>query len=223
MIKARSLRWPFAGLVAVILLGLTLNDFGLIGISASSSERAFSIAGSTEPWALALAALIILLYLVLIYSEPSDNRTPMPGLPRRWVALGIDFLIAMMAASPIAGLLAVVFEWRRVGVFQWTFERSTAAPGDSLLLLIESLVGGLILVFYFSLPIIRRRPSPGACIMGYQIVPDEGTSFGLGRAIQRTLLGFIAACVWFLAFIGRDRRRGKFWLDKVFATRAVLL
>jgi hypothetical protein len=43
-------------------------------------------------------------------------------------------------------------------------------------------------------------------------------------ALLRTLLGFIAACGAYLApFIARDRKKGKFWLDKVFDTRAVTL
>jgi hypothetical protein len=38
------------------------------------------------------------------------------------------------------------------------------------------------------------------------------------------MLGFIAVSTAYLApFIFRDRKKGKFWLDKVFGTHAVML
>jgi hypothetical protein len=82
----------------------------------------------------------------------------------------------------------------------------------------------IALVFYYALPLIRRKPSPGACILGYQVVPDNGSTFSMGRAVLRTLLGFVAVCSPYIApFVARDRRQGKFWVDQVFQTRAVLL
>jgi len=80
------------------------------------------------------------------------------------------------------------------------------------------------LVFYFVLPLVRNHPSPGACIAGYQIVADDGIKLSAMDAVMRTLLGFIALCMWPLTpFLGRDRKKGKVWVDKVFRTRAVVL
>lgn len=71
---------------------------------------------------------------------------------------------------------------------------------------------------------VRRRPSPGTCIVGYQIVAEDGVELTLPKALLRTLLGFIALCAAYLApFVQRDRKNGKFWLDKVFRTQAVTL
>ena len=40
----------------------------------------------------------------------------------------------------------------------------------------------------------------------------------------RTFLGFVAVSAFYLApFLARDRKKGQFWLDKVFGTRAVRL
>ena len=80
------------------------------------------------------------------------------------------------------------------------------------------------LVSYYALPLVRRKPSPGACIVGYQIIPDDGTTLNFRTAVLRTLVGFIAvAGAWLAPFIARDRKEGKFWLDKIFGTRAVTL
>jgi len=61
-------------------------------------------------------------------------------------------------------------------------------------------------------------------VLGYQVVFEEGKTPSLGAAILRTLLGFLAVCAAYLApFVGRDRKKGKFWLDKIFGTQAVKL
>ncbi|HET9839430.1 MAG TPA: RDD family protein [Candidatus Angelobacter sp.] len=222
MFKVRNFRWPFAGLLAFILLISVLNRPTILGFSLEWSSGDYSFAGGTTTWALCLSLLIIMVYLALMYAAASENQVPLPGVFRRFVAFWLDFIIAMMAVTPIAGLLPTVTEWRRTGTFQWAFERSEPAPGDWALSCAALIVGVVALIFYFSWPLVRRRPSPGACVAGYQIVPDEGATLTLGRAILRTLLGFVAACACFLApFVGRDRKKGKFWLDKVFDTRAV--
>jgi len=224
MIKVRNLRWPLVGLVAVVFVASGLNPPTTLGLSIVWSNSQYSITGGTEPWALSLAVLIILSYFVLMYAEPSENRIPLPGVFRRFVAFWLDFMIAMMVIGPIAGILPVLVEWKRTRIFAWTFERSAPAPSDLLLSWTVFALAGATLIAYFAWPLVRRRPSPGACIVGYQVVPDEGTSLNLGRAILRTFLGFIATCAAYLApFVAREQKKGKFWLDKVFGTRAVRL
>lgn len=225
MIKVKSLRWPFAGLLVVITCSIGFSPFTIIGLSVkTSSEGQYSFAAGTEPWALSLAALIILAYLVLMFAEPSANRVPLAGLFRRFAAFWLDFLIAMMVAGPMIGILPVIAEWKRTGVFKWSFERNTPAVSDSLLSLTTFILALVILILYFSLPLLRHRPSPGTCILGYQVVPEEGTSLNFARASLRTLAGFIAVCIAFAAFVGRrEHKKGQFWLDKAFNTRAVQL
>jgi len=85
-------------------------------------------------------------------------------------------------------------------------------------------LGAACLVFYYALPLIRRKPSPGSCIVGYQVVPDDDATLTLKAVLLRTLLGFIAAAAAYLApFVARDRKKGKIWLDKAFGTHAVKL
>jgi len=159
-----------------------------------------------------------------MYSPPIHVGSPLPGVLRRFLAFWLDFILAMVAVGPIFGVLPVLIEWRRTGVFEWTFERTSPAPGDKLLLTIGLLSCSVSTVVYYAIPLVRRKPSPGTCILGYQIVADDDLTVPLQTALLRTVLGFIALCVAYLApFVARDRKNGKFWLDKVFGTRAVLL
>jgi uncharacterized RDD family membrane protein YckC len=133
-------------------------------------------------------------------------------------------MLAMMAIAPLVGVLPTISEWRRTGQFQWTFERTTHAPSDEWLTLAGMTLCCAGLVLYYAFPLTRRRPSPGACIAGYQIVSDDGAAINMRIALLRTLLGLIAVCTVYLApFIARDRKKGKFWVDAVFGTRALVV
>jgi uncharacterized RDD family membrane protein YckC len=222
--RAKHFKWLFVGLLLVLLFVGIVVEPTSIGVWAQWSDNHYLFGGGTQPWAIAFAALVIGLYLLLMYSQPVGVGKPLPGVVRRFVAFWLDFVLAILAVAPIFGVLPALTEWRRTGVFKWVFERPNAAPGDGLLIASQALVISVALVFYYAFPLLRRRPSPGTCIVGYQVVADAGTTLALRAAILRTLLGFIALCVAYLApFIERDSKNGKFWLDKVFGTRAVML
>jgi RDD family protein len=222
MMKIGNLRWLLAGLVALCVCMAFVKAPATLGVSAELSNGQYQLSGGTQPWALALAVLIICSYLALLYAEPSEDRRPLPGVFRRLIASWLDLYLAMMAFAPILGLVVSVTEWRRTGIFEWSFERDYSVASDWLLALGGGALSMVVLVLYFAWPLVRRMPSPGACIVGYQVVADDGTSLSLGKAVQRTLLGFVALSAWFLApFVARERGKGKFWLDKVFDTRAV--
>ena len=79
-------------------------------------------------------------------------------------------------------------------------------------------------IVYFAWPLVLGKPSPGACIAGYQVVPDEGIVMTPLLALGRTALGFVSVAGFFVApFIARDRKAGKYWLDTVFRTHAIKL
>ena len=222
--KVKHFRWVFlASLIALVILGYAF-ELPTMGMSAEWRNDRYYFAAGTAPSALAYAAVFIALYILLMYAPPSDSGKVLPGVLRRFVAFWLDFILAMYALAPIFGILPTITEWKRTGVFAWNFERTTPAPGDTLLASTGIVLCSVALLFYYAVPLMRRKPSPGGCIVGYQIIPDEGTSLGLQKALLRTLLGFIAACGAYLApFIARDQKKGKFWLDKVFNTRAVTL
>ena len=222
--NAKDLRWVFLLIAMALLVWSYIPDQPTIGASAEWINGDYHFAGGTNPWAVLLAALIVGLYLLLQFSQVDGPGQPLPGVFRRFVAFWLDFILAFMAMAPILGIVPTLMEWRRTGEFAWNFERDTPAPYDWWVSGILVLVMFAGLAFYNAWPIIRRRPSPGTCIMGYQIVADEGVQLTLAKAMLRTLLGFIAVCSAYLApFIFRDRKNGKFWLDRVFGTRAIKL
>jgi uncharacterized RDD family membrane protein YckC len=76
-------------------------------------------------------------------------------------------------------------------------------------------------LLYFAIPLLCSRPSPGACLLGYQVLPEDGQRLTLGKALLRLVIGLVAVCGAPLApFVGGDRLV-KLWLDERFGTRAV--
>jgi uncharacterized RDD family membrane protein YckC len=121
-------------------------------------------------------------------------------------------------------LIPMFAEWKRTGVFAWNFSRNTSQSGDTLIISITGVLAAVGTLAFYVIPLTRSRPSPGSCVAGYQIVVIGDTRLTLRKAILRTLLGFVATASAYLApFLGRNRRLGQFWLDKVFATQAVKL
>jgi uncharacterized RDD family membrane protein YckC len=224
-VQARHFRWIFlAALTLPLALTFSSSPGVTFGASLESTNGNYHFAGGTNLWLLIFSLLIVGLYLLLMYSSVAEGALPLPGVFRRYVSFWLDFMLAIFAVAPIVGLIPTFTEWRRTGEFAWNFERTDAAPGDGWLAALCVLLMFAALIFYFAWPLLRRRPSPGACIAGYQVIADDGVRLTVASAVGRTLLGFISLCCFYIApFIGRDRKRGKFWLDRFFGTRAVRL
>jgi hypothetical protein len=161
------------------------------------------------------------LIIALITGSIEKSAKPMPYLFRRWIAGWIDWIFAFIAPTPFAGLAFVWIEYRRTGVFKWisqSQEPSTLQLGMIVIFIYS------FLVLYFAIPWWLGKPTPGACILGYIISPDDGSRFTFGKAILRVLLGSVALLAWpswiLSFFLKRDKSKGKFWLDAVFNTHA---
>lgn len=221
----KHFRWPFLALLAAFFFATNVAEVSYFGVSSKWSSRdGYLFSGGTQLWALAFAGTVIGFYFLLMYAESGNLAQPLPGVFRRFVAFWIDFALAMIAVGPILGIVPMLVEWKRTGIFRWSFERTSYAPGDALLVTAALMVGCAALVLYYALPLVYSKPSPGTCITGYQVVAEEGPNLTLRTALLRTLLGFVAVCGAYVApFVARDRENGKFWLDKVFGTRALRL
>jgi len=224
MLKVRQIRWLLVSVLVVLLAAAFMSEPVDFGVSLRWSSEDYHFAGGTSPWILLVALSLIVLYLWLIHADPPVTASPLPGVVRRFCAFFVDFIIAMVTFAPILGIVPMLVEWRRTGVFQRHFERYTPVHSDSLVTNTVMIATVPLLVLYYAIPLAYRKPSPGTCILGYQVVPDDERATGLGRAILRTLLGMVALSAWPLSLLlARDRKNGKYWVDRVFKTHAVRL
>ncbi|HLY98751.1 MAG TPA: RDD family protein [Candidatus Angelobacter sp.] len=223
-LRIRHLRWLFWGIVFAILCVATIAGPVTIGLEQEWSGNNYRFTGGTHPWALSFSALLFLLYCGLMYAEPALAQKPLAGAVRRFAAFFLDFLLGGLMIFPVSGLIVTLWEWKRTGVFEWLIERTEPARGDAFLFGFSFICSIAALVVYFTVPLLRQRPSPGACMLGYQVVSDEGTALTPVHAIVRTLFAFLAMGAWFITlFVFRNRKKGKLWFDYVFHTRAVTL
>jgi hypothetical protein len=223
--NVKRIRWFFISLLGLVTFFAILSPAPVtLGASSTWTNGNYRFAGGTHPAALVVAALFTILYFALMVVAPPELGEALPGVVRRFFAFWLDFIIAMIVIGPAFGIFATIAEWRRTGVFVWMFERETSAPTDILLTTGGASLVFVLLLFYFVIPLVRRRPSPGSCITGYQIISDAGECLTLRKAILRTILGFLAMSMWPLTpFIARQRKKGKVWFDREFSTHAVIL
>jgi uncharacterized RDD family membrane protein YckC len=224
LMTIKSARWLFLALLAILISQSLWEGAKIVGVTMEWHDDVYRFAAGTAPRALAISPITILLYLLLMYLPPAEAGTAMKGIVRRFVAFWLDFYRAISAMAPILGIIPTFVEWRRTGGFAWSFERDSPARGDVVQALGLTLLAFAILAFYFAWPLVRRRPSPGACILGYQILADNGLPLTLRKALLRTIRGFVAVCLcWLEPFKTRNSEQGKFWLDEIFGTHAVKL
>jgi hypothetical protein len=222
--NVKHFRWLYLAILVVIIYWVSTMPPSTIGISQICTDGHCHFEGGTEPKAIACAVGIILLYILFLYSPPASPGAPMPGLFRRFVAFWLDFILCMAATAPLVGIIPTLLEWRRTGIFEWNFARDVSAPYDVWLSTIGALVLFIFMALYFALPLVRARPSPGSCIMGYQILSDKENGLTLVEALKRVCFGFIAVCTaYFVSSKPRDKSKGKFWLDLKFGTHAAML
>jgi hypothetical protein len=223
--EARYFRWVFSLAVAAMFVTAFFPGEPItVGASAEWVNGEYHFAGGTNPWFLALGAAFLLLYLLLQYSSWPLGQQPVPGVFRRFVSFWLDLIFAILIGGPAVGIAPMLCEWHRTGDFTWTFERDAPMSYDRWVTGIGISFFFAWLAFYFAIPLVRRRPSPGACVMGYVVVADNGSGLTLRWALLRSLVGFFAVSMWPIsAFLVRDRKKGKFWVDQIFSTHAVKL
>jgi hypothetical protein len=224
-LKAKEFRWVFLALLAPLLfLGFSPGSKWTIGASAEWSNGNYTFAGGTHPGALLLSGITIVLYLWLLRSKVSAGAPTTQAFFRRPVAALIDFVLAIVATAPIFGIVPMLAEWRQTGSFAWNLERTTYFAGDKYVIGATSLLAIAMLMTYFALPLLLGKPSPGACILGYQIVPDDGFEMTPLIALGRGALDFVSLCEIYGTLFGiLKRKRGSYWVDRFFHTHAIQL
>jgi uncharacterized RDD family membrane protein YckC len=224
MFKLKEFRYYFLILICLFFVLALVFKSDVIGASANSVNDVYEFSAGTAPWALFLAATVSALYILLLRTPIRDVCTPLPGIIRRYFAFWVDFVLVIMIVAPVAGLLPVIVEWKRTGLFEWSFIRSTIESSDLWIVFGVVIFTFIALPILIAIPVSMNKPTPGSSVMGYRIIKDDGTKITLIDAILRNFLGFIAMSAWFVSpFLLREKKKGKYWVDHVFKTRAIKL
>jgi len=156
------------------------------------------VAGGTHPVLLVTAAVFLALYFCMPTAEPRIDVAAKMG--RRMLACIIDILVVVAVGAGLTGLVAVLMERQRTGVFAWTFERDYITPMD-LRLGVPLVVLSMVCVFlYFAGALVRGKQTVGDYILNIRTFNRDGEAeFGFGEACRRVIVGMRAVYpfAWF--------------------------
>jgi hypothetical protein len=219
--KTTTLRWLSLAYFLLLLAATEFRAHKLAGAGPTWLDGNYGFEAGALPWSLAIGVLGAGLLIALNSRSFVKSERPMPHLFRRWIAGWIDWILAFVLPTPFAGLAFAWVEYSRTGVFRWI--NQSPEPTDAQLGIIVLFICATM-VLYFAIPWWLGKPTPGACILGYRVSPDEGSQITFSGAILRVMLGSVALMAWpswILSFLAkRNRSAGKFWLDSVFKTHA---
>jgi hypothetical protein len=222
----KTIRWLIYPVLAFQLAAMfrVLRPSRFIAKSAATHIGAVHYNGGTSPFALGSAAVIVVVYLLLMFAKPAEFGKTLPGISRRIFAACIDFTLAMSIATPIGSLAFVVVAWRTTHVFQWIVQRDSPGPGEAFEALGSFLVVIGLLFFYFAWPLMRRRPTPGERVFHFQIVSDDEKPIPFGRAVSRAFYSPFTTWWWMRRrSSSRIYKIKEFQLDEDLDTHAVLI
>ena len=109
-------------------------------------------------------------------------------------------LSGRVVGAGLTGLVAVLMERQRTGVFAWTFERDYITPMD-LRLGFPLVVLSMVCVFlYFAGALVRGKQTVGDYILNIRTFNRDGDAkFGFGEACRRVIVGMraVSPFAWF--------------------------
>ncbi|MDD2335944.1 MAG: RDD family protein [Geobacteraceae bacterium] len=151
-----------------------------------------------------LIALVVSPFLIALLTayKPKGKRETsgaIVSLWRRFCAFIIDFYIALLPASAILAIPAILVEWHHTDIFVLKFSREFSRATDVLAAIAPTLLGFAWLLFYFSYPITKGKQTIGQYIMGYRIALKNNDKVSVKKAILRTLFSFFVLCIGWLS------------------------
>ena len=158
----RYMRWVFVLFLGIRLVPPMISPSPRRQLfSVDWSPGRFHLAGGVDPGSLIYAGLAIALYFLLMRSQPVAPIMPLSGMMRRWAAFWMDAVLTASVVMPVMGVLLVIVEWTRTGIWASEFERTNVVKGDGLLVAgVFVLMLSFLFLLYFSIPLTRSRPSP---------------------------------------------------------------
>jgi len=190
----------FAGVVSTFVWFFWFQQTSL-GYIAETKDGVTSVSAGTTPRVIAISLVGLTLYCVLVNTKANVIELHSAPMWRRTAAFAMDFWFALFTLSALFGLVPLLFEAVRTGVFRWHFQRDHWTPTDGADV-------ALVLVFlatfvaYFLLPLMRRGQTVGCWVFRLATVNADGyvVYVPFSTAIRRLLAEFRGVCSPFKTF-----------------------
>ncbi len=187
-----------------------------VGYSAHVTNGATRVSGGTSPAMLLWSAFGIFLFafLMTVNMPTHIEEFQIPSMRRRFCAFLLDFWFAVVTLSGIFGILPVLLEAQRTGVFQWHFERDYGVASDWVGVAAVFVFMGAMLL-YFALPLARRKQTVGCWVLKLATVSPSGDVLylPLSTALWRVIKEFMGLCSPWKTLGERDTQ-GRTWYDR---------
>jgi uncharacterized RDD family membrane protein YckC len=189
-----------------VVVGLVLSLVGpfflhfpyhTIGFTYHEGSDGTEVTAGSHPAVIVWAVFVIATYFLLVKQRTLTESVGVAGLGRRFLAFLIDFIVVLVATSCIGSVFPLIAEARRVGRFEWGFQRDYSASTDSIFAFLV-LLSFIELFFYFAYPLTWGKQTIGEYVVRVKVTPPfgDGGRFTWGAAAKRvsySLLGICAA------------------------------
>lgn len=187
-----------------------------VGYSAQVSDGAMRVSAGSSPAILLWSCLGIVLFGILMKADlPKQiGEFQIPSMSRRLCAFLLDFWFALFTLSGLFGILPVLLEARRTGVFQWHFQRDYVSTSDWFNVAAVFVFMGAVLL-YFALPLARRKQTVGCWVLRLATIRPSGDVLylPLSVAMWRVFKEFTGVCSpW--KTLGQRDAQGRTWYDR---------
>ncbi|MAW80433.1 MAG: hypothetical protein CMI63_09355 [Parvularcula sp.] len=207
--------------VLVIMFLSGQGTGGTVGVESVCENGKCLVRAASSTLSTILSPVLVL--FVIFYPQARDelDETKFVKIWQRFLAFILDFMVVLLALTPILALPILLIEGRMTGSFEWSFSREFARDTDALAILPGILLAFVALFLYFYLHAKAGKATLGQYVLGYKVTGLADAS-RKPNYFARTMLSFVGMSMWpiswFLAAKNPDR---KFWWDDASNSRAV--
>jgi len=211
------------GLVFIVTIalffGVTSASGGYVGVSSQCINQQCFVAASTSLISI-VAGLVFFAFAISFPRgdrKASENNT---GVWRRFGAFFLDFMVVLLALTPITVLPTLIAEYVHTNSYAWTFQRDFSRSTDNWIIIptVFLMFGGLY--YYFYKFCLLSKQTLGQYVSGYRIQSIDGP-MNSQKARKRVLLSILGLCLWPISVILGLRNKRVFWWDSSSGTQAL--
>lgn len=207
-----------------VAVGLVLSLVGeyflhlpnlLIGFTYKQTNDEIEVSAGSHPAAILWAVLVIFVYILILKQRVPSESTGEASLIRRFLAFLIDFSVVLIATSSIDTIIPLAVEARRIGHFEWSFQRDYSVSSDSIFFPLV-LLSFVEMFFYYLYPLTKSKQTIGDYVMRLKVAPPFGDNgrFTWGAAMKRISYSFAGLCLWPFTLLQKLDRNGQTWYDR---------